>query len=188
MLVIDENTFDTLIREYYPRIVGYVSLIHSRVDAEDIAQDVFASLWEKRHSLQFSDESYINAYLLKVSKSKSIDKLRRKKVSSSVKSLDALTNIEVDYLMTHGDELFERLGRKDEFERILELSNGLSDVRKKVFQLSYLNGMPSKDISILLDLPLRTVENHLYQSLRYLRHKISPLDYIILFLFISQLP
>ena len=77
MFIVDENTFDTLIREYYPRVVGYISLLHSRVDAEDISQDVFAILWEKRHSLNFNDESHLNAWLLRVAKTKSIDRLRR---------------------------------------------------------------------------------------------------------------
>ena len=90
--------------------------------------------------------------------------------------------------MTHGDEVFEKLGRKDLFEKILDLSDELPEIRKKVFRLSYLNDMPSKDISELLGLPLRTVENHLYQSLKYLRSKTSPLDFVLLFIFISQLP
>jgi len=188
VFIVDENTFDTLIREYYPRVVGYISLLHSRVDAEDISQDVFAILWEKRHSLNFNDESHLNAWLLRVAKTKSIDRLRRKKSSSVVRSLDSLTDIEIDYLMTHGDEVFEKLGRKDLFERILDLSDELPEIRKKVFRLSYLNDMSSKDISELLGLPLRTVENHLYQSLKYLRSKTSPLDFVLLFIFISQLP
>ena len=58
MTITNEQSFEAIIRGYYPRVVGYVSLIHSRIDAEDIAQDVFATLWEKRCSLEFPDEDH----------------------------------------------------------------------------------------------------------------------------------
>ena len=91
MTITNEQSFEAIIRGYYPRVVGYVSLIHSRIDAEDIAQDVFSTLWEKRHSLEFTDEDHLAAWILKCAKTKSIDRLRRKKTSSVVSSLYSLS-------------------------------------------------------------------------------------------------
>lgn len=188
MTITNEQSFEAIICGYYPRVVGYVSLIHSRIDAEDIAQDVFATLWEKRHSLEFPDEDHLAAWILKCAKTKSIDRLRRKKTSSVVSSLNSLSEYELDYLMENGDEFFEKLGRKDLFEKVLSLSDELPEVRRNVFRLSYVNNLPSRDISKLMDMPMRTVENHLYQALKYLRSKAGPMEFIFLFIILKYLP
>ena len=179
MTITNEQSFEAIIRGYYPRVVGYVSLIHSRIDAEDIAQDVFSTLWEKRHSLEFTDEDHLAAWILKCAKTKSIDRLRRKKTSSVVSSLNSLSEYELDYLMENGDEFFEK---------VLSLSDELPEVRRNVFRLSYVNNLPSRDISKLMNMPMRTVENHLYQALKYLRSKAGPMEFIFLFIILKYLP
>lgn len=188
MTITNEQSFEAIIRGYYPRVVGYVSLIHNRIDAEDIAQDVFSTLWEKRHSLEFTDEDHLAAWILKCAKTKSIDRLRRKKTSSVVSSLNSLSEYELDYLMENGDEFFEKLGRKDLFEKVLSLSDELPEVRRNVFRLSYVNNLPSRDISKLMNMPMRTVENHIYQALKYLRSKAGPMEFIFLFIILKYLP
>ena len=75
---VNTESFERIIKAYYPKIVGFASLLHSRQDAEDIAQDVFSSLWNKRSSLDFPDDAHLNVYLMKAARSRSIDKLRRK--------------------------------------------------------------------------------------------------------------
>ncbi|MGN1226785.1 MAG: RNA polymerase sigma factor [Candidatus Cryptobacteroides sp.] len=78
MQVLDKYTFERVIQDYYPKVVGFVSLLHSKADSEDIAQEVFAYLWDKRLTLTFNDERFLFAWLIRVAKSKSFDVFRKK--------------------------------------------------------------------------------------------------------------
>lgn len=53
------------------------------------------------------------------------------------------------------------------------MADQLPQERRDVFRLYYVNNFSAKEISELLNMPLRTVENHIYQALRYLRGKLE---------------
>ena len=53
------------------------------------------------------------------------------------------------------------------------LPNDRYPLDRDVFRLYYVNNFSAKEISELLNMPLRTVENHIYQALRYLRGKLE---------------
>lgn len=168
MQVLDTNTFENTIRVYYPRVVGFVSLLHTKSDAEDIAQEVFAYLWKKRFSLSFPDERSLFSWLIRVAKSKSFDVFRKKSRNREVDSLD---NIELAFAELCDEDFFETIGRKDLYNRILSYLDELPKSRREVFELAYVSELSAKEISELLNMPIRTVENHLYQSLKFLKEK-----------------
>ena len=59
--------------------------------------------------------------------------------------------------------------------------NGLSPVRKEVFNMAYIEGYSHKEIAEKLNVSIRTVETHIYKSVQQLR-KILALIYIMLHL------
>ena len=46
--------FDSLIQEYYPRLMGYACILLDDEAARDVVQDVFLYVWEHRSRLTFS--------------------------------------------------------------------------------------------------------------------------------------
>ena len=170
---VNTESFERIIKAYYPKIVGFASLLHSRQDAEDIAQEVFISLWNKRSSLDFPDDAHLNAYLMKAARSRSIDKLRRKASGFQTESLSYIKKQELEWFEGSCEDLFERIGRKDLYEKIMNLADELPEDRRSVFRLSYINNLSAKEISELMDMPVRTVENHLYQALKFLRERMG---------------
>lgn len=183
MGIVNTESFDRIIKAYYPKIVGFASLLHSPQDAEDIAQDVFSTLWNKRSTLVFSDDAHLNAWLMKTAKSRSIDRLRRKASGFKLESLSYIKKQELEWFEGNCEELFERIGRKDLYEKILLVADELPEARRGVFRLSYVSNFSAKEIAELLNMPQRTVENHLYQALKFLRNKIKPAEFILLILF-----
>ncbi|MGM9752881.1 MAG: RNA polymerase sigma factor [Candidatus Cryptobacteroides sp.] len=186
MIITEAETFDNIIRAYYPKIMAYVSLLHSRQDAEDIAQDVFSLLWDKKNTLVFNDEHHLGAWLMTSAKSKSIDLFRKQARRAGQQSLSILEQTELDWFCESGPDLFEKIGRSDLYEKILALADELPPARKNVFRLSYVSNFSAKEISQMMDMPLRTVENHLYQALRFLRSKMEVVEFIIVFLLLSK--
>ena len=57
--------------------------------------------------------------------------------------------------------------------------NQLSPVRKRVFQLAYIEGYSHKEIAEKLNVSVRTVETHIYKSVQQLR-KVLALIFILL--------
>lgn len=59
---------------------------------------------------------------------------------------------------------------------------------REVFVLSYLQDMPSKEISRKLGISLSTVDNHIYSALKQLRDKLGgyKAGLSLLFLFLSN--
>ena len=50
----DRELFDSLIQEYYPRLMGYACILLDDEAARDVVQDVFLYVWEHRSRLTFS--------------------------------------------------------------------------------------------------------------------------------------
>src|SRR5690348_4952500 len=62
----DRQAFATLYTEYFPRLYRYVFFtIRSRADAEEIIQDIFLKVWERKETLaairSFEDYLFIMA-------------------------------------------------------------------------------------------------------------------------------
>ncbi|MGM9789929.1 MAG: RNA polymerase sigma factor [Candidatus Cryptobacteroides sp.] len=175
----DRTVYENVIGEYYPRLVGYASMLHSVHDAEDLVQDVFLTLWDKRATLDFPDEARLSSWLFRTAKSRMIDWLRRKSVSASV-SLDALQTSDIQWIQSNDDNIISALCRKDIVDRTVELCEELPEARRNCFKFAYQYNMSAKEISKMLDIPVRTVEGHIYQALKFLRRKMGSGDYVIL--------
>ncbi len=176
MFIADKKTFEDLVREFYPRVIGYVSILFSEAEAQDIAQDIFVQLWEKRSSLEFVDKPHFCAYLLKTTKSRCIDRLRKK--SGNEKLLGGLDREELVWFLDNGEDLFDRIGREDLYQKVLQTVDSLPQGKRDVFRLSYVSNLSAKEIAEITGLSVRTVENYLYQTLKFLREKLSPAGFV----------
>ena len=92
----DINAFNTLYWKYHGAVyANTLKLIRDAVIAEDIVQEVFITLWEKRHAI--NKEKDISGWLFVTSYNKSIDQLKRKLRDSLAKEhLEIKTDIEAD--------------------------------------------------------------------------------------------
>ena len=70
----DQLAFEEFFHRYYKKILSYASKFLSSEEAQEIAQEVFVSLWEHRDQID-SDKSISN-YLFRISKNKILNHLR----------------------------------------------------------------------------------------------------------------
>ncbi len=166
----DRELFDSLIQEYYPRLMGYACILLDDEAARDVVQDVFLYVWEHRSRLTFS--SGIQTYLFRACHSRMLNSLKRNKGFSGGGSLDALSQNEAEWLRAN-DDIVRTLCNKELLERVLGIVEELPDKRREVFRLSFLHDMSNAEIAELLGMPRRTVEGHLYLALKFLRDRIS---------------
>lgn len=172
----DREAFEEIfIRYWYPLFKVAYSRIRSREEAEEIVQDIFASLW-KNHNIFFI--SNLSNYLFSSVRKGVISKIRSKLVHEKYRnyylqlfpgySLATEEAVEFDELSTAIENALLQLPVKSQ----------------QVFRLNRFQGLSIPKISELLKMPRRTVEHHLTKSLRALRMHLK--DHILFFLILIR--
>ena len=182
ILLNGEEGFKRIFNSYYPRLLRFAQEYVGNNDAEDVLQDVFLTLWEKKTALRV--DTNLNAYLLTLVKSQCLDFLKHKKVADrylanqmTVQQQEAAFNY---YAMSKFEpeqmdiESLERLAEKAISE--------LPDQCRKVFELSRYEGLKYKEIAQRLGISVKTVESHMSQALKILRVTLKD-SFLVWFLY-----
>ncbi|UCC49171.1 MAG: sigma-70 family RNA polymerase sigma factor, partial [Gemmatimonadota bacterium] len=73
----DTGALEIVLERYWAPVVGYVAtILGSRDAAEDVAQDTFVRLWERRETWKL--EGSVRALLFRMARNLAIDELRRR--------------------------------------------------------------------------------------------------------------
>lgn len=158
----------------YASTLRYFSAKYVDDDAtiEDVVQDAFLNLWEKRN--EFKTESTIKAYLYKIVRSFSVDTIRRRNIANRYAEKIVLEKEDQEFFL-------ENIVESEVFQMIQTVFNELSPSCREVYQLS-LHGKSHEEISQLLDISINTVKKHKNNANHYMRerlkHVLSLLFYI----------
>jgi len=181
--LVNRDAFDELFRCYYPRLISYISSILDGKIAEDIAQDVFLYVWENRKKIYFGQG--FQSYLFQSGYTRAMDYLRKQHTV-----MDYAQNVQTDFfevyekLAGNEDGILEHLYSKDFYQTLHQLLDKIPEQRRNVFLLAYVDGLKSKDIAEQCNISQRTVESHIYLTIKFLRERLLKKDfYIFLLLF-----
>ena len=187
MQLVNREAFDELFRCYYPRLISYISSILDSKIAEDIAQDVFLYVWENRKKIYFGQG--FQSYLFQSGYTRAMDYLRKQHTV-----MDYAENVQTDFLEIYEklarneDSILDHLYSKDFYQTLHQLLDKIPEQRRNVFLLAYVDGLKSKDIAEQCNMSQRTVESHIYLTLKFLRERLLKKDfYIFLLLFYFSL-
>lgn len=165
----DQQAFKQLYQLLFFRLYQFAySYVRSKENAEEVVNDVFLGLWQKRDTLDAI--SNINVYLYVAVKNASLNQLRKNKISSPV-SLDDLT---ISHLhLTSNPELTLITA---EFQRkIREAVEELPPRCKLIFKLVKEDNLSYKEVATILDISVKTVDTQLYLALKKLSSLLLPL-------------
>lgn len=165
---------DNTVEIYHKIYLKYAGILFSFAEkyvssfiSEDIVHDVFLEIWDK-HIYHLPEEE-VKLILYTAVKNACIDYLRRSILEK--KFVDTNVNkLKLEELETKEspENIFMQ---KDLFIRIQKEVNELPEQRKLIFKMFYLEDMKTSEISDKLKISKRTVENHIYRALKYLRKK-----------------
>lgn len=161
----DNEAFEALYRKYWKKLFDFATIKTGDADvAEEIIQELFVTLWEKRETLQIIN---LQSYLFTSVRNRVIDHYKQK-------IFDELDTVEASSVPDYSFFL-------EELEMALQAAvSGLPDKTRAIFLLNRFEGKTAREISQELNLPERTVEYHITQALRTLKTQLR--DYIALFL------
>lgn len=178
-LAIDYNAFENLVREYYPRLMGYAGVLLDDENAKDVVQDVFTYIWDHRRRISFGDG--FQTYLFRLCWSRVLDFLKKNKRNLYVGDFaDVALEADIKWVESNEDALINLLSEKDLIKKALRIIEELPKNRQAVFRMSFIEHLTNSEIACRLNMPKRTVEGHLYHGLKYLRGRIKNTDLLIL--------
>lgn len=150
-----------------------VRFLQDRELAEDVIQDVFLMLWEKREALTFT--SSLSAYLYSTVRNRIFNHMTRQKVVA--RYLDSIRDF-----MEKGCYTTDEQVRARELAAIIEKEvAALPQKMREVFLLSREESRSHKEIGELLGISDKTAKQQLYKAVKILRLKISSMLSTLLF-------
>ncbi|NPA38016.1 MAG: RNA polymerase sigma-70 factor [Chlorobi bacterium] len=161
----DQKAFEIIFKKHYKPVYSYLRYyINEEYVCHDLAQDIFAYLWEKRHKIEIKQT--LIKYLLSAAHNASINHL--KKQSNHKRHISDFFNINPSehdgYATIYENEL------------LLNLNNIITELPpqcREIFHLSRMKGMKHKEIAKKLNISTRTVETQIYRALRIIKIKLS---------------
>jgi len=178
-------TYKGLFRKYYPSLIFYAARLVGGEEAEDVVQDVFVELWNRKNDIEIGEQ--IQAFLYRAVYTRALNVLKHRNVEDNYcAAIEEINKKRAEYYQPDNNEVIRRIEDMELRHQILDAINELPDKCKEVFKLSYLHEMKNKEIADVLGVSLRTVEAHMYKALKYLRNRLEHLLTILLLLFLLE--
>ena len=126
---------------------------------EDVVQETFAKIWEKRDTLD--EITSIKSYLYTAVRNNCLMILRSRKEFDDVEELQ----------ITDGNSEEERIARSELEAQLWKLIDELPEKRRDIFLMAKRDGLSYKEIAEETGLTVKTIENHISRALKSLRKK-----------------
>lgn len=169
----DEKAFEILFHKYYGILCSFaVKIINDDVAAEEIVQDFFVKLWEKRE--QVFIETSVKNYFFRSVKNLCLNLIQHNKTKIKHAQI-LLSEIENNF----SDE--NNYPEVDLFLKIEESINSLPEKRQEIFRLSRQEGLKYHEIANKLNISIKTVETQISLAIKTLREKLKNYNSFITF-------
>jgi RNA polymerase sigma-70 factor (ECF subfamily) len=160
----DEMAFERLFRLFYEALCRYAqSIVNEPELAEEIVQEMFVQLWEKRQTLDL--HTGIRPYLYKAVHNRCLNQIKHQKVRVLHQQEVLVTTSEI-IQPSNSAEFSELKGRFN--QALLKLPEEC----RKVFKLSRENEFSYREIADFLGISIKTVENQMGKALRIMRDEL----------------
>lgn len=162
----DHYAFDKIFHKYGSSLFSFVvSVLKDESEAEEVVQDVFLKIWEKRGELNpsLSFKSYLFTIALNTTKNIYRQKLQRDRYKQDVA-------LELNISQTSDVDGIEYRNLLDYIDKIIEK---LPPSRREIFILSKKDGMKNPEIAKLLNISEQTVKNQLVSAMKFLRSEAA---------------
>lgn len=167
-----ENAFTEIYNRYWERLLGIAyNLTKDQVQAEEITQEVFISLWDRRGDVEIGSLGGYLATAVKFSVFKSLVRQRRRReILKENYSTLLFENTE--------DKIYTRF-LKEYIDGVVEQ---LPEKCRLVFQYSRREGLSVNEVAQQLNISPKTAEAHLTKALKVIRLSLKSSGPLMLFL------
>jgi RNA polymerase sigma-70 factor (ECF subfamily) len=162
----EEGALTIIYKEYWEiMFLAAYNLVKDRSVCEDIVQEVFISLWQRREKLQIKVS--LKSYLYTSTVYKVYDHFNKNKKMAKDELFDNFEN----KIETSNPET--KLMHQELIHYLDSIIETLPDKCKEVYKLSRENMLSNKEIAEQLNISQRTVEGHISKALKILKESLG---------------
>ncbi len=161
----NEAAFDEIFRKYYRRLVYFsMNVVKDKDSAEEVIQDLFVKLWEKKDKLEFKVS--IKAYLYRAVYNNSVQYFKKQQRFAN-------NDFELSEELSAGfNDILEQTELE---ERIYQTIEQLPDKCKEIFKLKRFDDLKNREIAEKLKISIKTVETQMTRALKFLTKNLGDL-------------
>ncbi len=167
----NKDVFQAVFEHYYPFLAKFAHrYIYDKDVCEDLIQDVFIFLWEKRGDLNIQS---LNSYLFTAIKNKCLGYLRH---------LNVRDRHEAFLIEAYFENVGEIVIHSELAGRIKTILADLPVAMRHIFEQKYLNGLTTEEIAEDLGVSTNTINTQLKRAKKKIRMKLSLQGISVVFL------
>lgn len=169
----NKRAFEQVFKTYYSRLCLFaLKYLGDEASAEEVVQDLFLRIWEKRHQIEI--ETSLKAYLYRAVRNSCLNELKHQQVEQNYRAHQQ--QVADDYEEMPDPELGQRIHQAIE---------KLPENHREVFTMNRFEGLRYKDIAEKLGISVKTVESYMTKSLKFLRKELVDYLPVVLALFLE---
>ena len=160
----DVNDIESVFKEYYGSLCYFASkYLQDEEVIEDVVQDAFVALWEKR--TEFRVENAVKSYLYKAVRNDCLNLIRHRQGGNKYAEEMIVEDNQSEFFL-------DRVLESEIFQVLLSVFDELSPACKEVYQMS-LDGMSHEKIAEKLGISINTVKKHKNNANHYMKERLK---------------
>lgn len=173
-MLLDFSAFEALFKLHYKSLAQTAfRVVNDRDVAEDLVQDIFCKLWEKRSELQITTS--VKAYLYQSTINHSLNYIKKAK-RAETRELHFYSSRSSEENTSDAPFAVKELN-----ERVNIAVNSLPVACRNVFILSRFEHHSYKQIATALNISVKTVESQMVKALKHLRKCLGTVIELLFF-------
>jgi len=172
----NKDAYTQIYDRFQPLLYVYAcKIVKDDYEAEDIVQEVFIYLWDKREDINFITS--LKSYLYSAVKYKFMNLLDHKKVRADYSA-------SMQRFIDSGDYITDNYIREKEFIALIEREVALlPEKMREVFLLSRKENLSNKEIADRLNITEKTARNQVNTALQKLRIRLGLFKFLMFLIF-----
>lgn len=163
----NQFTLEQVFYRFHKKLVYFsFQFVKDKSQAEDLVQEVFIQFAQKEEALQ-QGEAYIQNYLYKAVKNKSLNSLRDQKQKLGIAD-------EVLSISNEDQTIIQRMIQAEVMDELYAAMEALPEGCRKVSALGFLEGKSNQEIADQLGVSINTVKTQKQRGLKLLRSRLNP--------------
>lgn len=165
-----------IFNQYYRPLVQYGNTFMKDLDeAEDLVQQVFVSVWEKRETTEI--HTSLRALLYKAVHNACLNRIKQQKVRRDFAQSEIVSQ--------PSESVADPVQEKELQQQIEDAVALMPEQCAKIFRMSRFEQLKYQEIADQLGLSVKTVENQMGKALKLMRESLK--DYLPVFIFFLAL-
>jgi RNA polymerase sigma-70 factor (ECF subfamily) len=174
-----EMAFEQVFKAHFKGLHAYAyTLLKDDIIAEEMVQNVFCRLWEKKEQVQITES--VAGYLYRSVYNESLNYLKHLKVRAAHQS-------HTMHQVKNSGYGTEQSGLKELQEQLHLAMQTLPEQCRLIFQMSRYEELKYHEIASRLGLSVKTIENQMGKALKILRTKLADFLPVWLLLMLDQI-